>query len=117
MVTASAVPCPDVEMVLARGRFEPAGIGATGAAFVDGLRSRVGGKSVVVYPVNDPASLDFAAAVDGVIDVANTGGDTVAGCPNTKVVVGGYSQGAAVIGYIPEAAIPAGCACLCHMPS
>jgi cutinase len=69
--SASAAPCPDVEVVFARGTFEPPGIGATGEAFVDSLRSQVGGKSVDVYPVNYPASLDFATAADGVVDTHN----------------------------------------------
>src|SRR4051812_3598949 len=68
---AAAAPCPDVEVVFARGTFEPPGIGVTGQAFVDALRSRVGGKSVDVYAVNYPASLDFATAADGVIDASN----------------------------------------------
>jgi cutinase len=106
--SVSAAPCPDVEVVFARGTFEPAGVGATGAAFVDALRSQVGGKSVDMYPVNYPASLDFATAADGVIDAANRVRDIAASCPNTKIVLGGYSQGAAVIGYITEDAIPAG---------
>jgi cutinase len=105
---ASAAPCSDVEVVFARGTFEPPGIGTTGQAFVDSLRSQVGGKSVDVYPVNYPASLDFATAADGVIDASNRVRDIAASCPNTKMVLGGYSQGAAVIGYITADAIPAG---------
>jgi cutinase len=95
-------------VVFARGTFEPPGIGATGQAFVDSLRAQVGGKSLDVYPVNYPASLDFATAADGVIDASNKVRDMAASCPNTKMVLGGYSQGAAVIGYITEDAIPAG---------
>jgi cutinase len=106
--TASAAPCPDIEVVFARGAFEPPGVGLTGQAFVDALRSRVGGKSVDVYPVNYPASLDFATAADGVIDASNKVRNVAASCPNSKMVLGGYSQGAAVIGYITEDAVPAG---------
>jgi cutinase len=106
--SASAAPCPDVEVVFARGTFEPPGIGATGEAFVDSLRSQVGGKSVDVYPVNYPASLDFHTAADGVIDASNKVRDIATSCPNTKMVLGGYSQGAAVIAYITADAIPAG---------
>jgi cutinase len=106
--SASADACPDVEVVFARGTFEPAGIGGTGQAFVDALRSRVSGKSVDVYPVNYPASLDFSTAADGVIDASNKVRDIAANCPNTKMVLGGYSQGAAVIGYITEDAVPTG---------
>jgi cutinase len=105
---ASAAPCPDVEVVFARGTFEPPGIGSTGEAFVDSLRSRVGGKSVGVYPVNYPASLDFQTAADGVIDASNHVRDMTASCPKTKMVLGGYSQGAAVIGYITADAVPPG---------
>lgn len=49
-----------MEVVFARGTFEPPGIGATGEAFVDSLRFKLDGKSVDVYAVNYPASLDFA---------------------------------------------------------
>lgn len=106
--SASAAPCPDVEVVFARGTFEPPGVGATGEAFADSLRSKVGGKSVDVYPVNYPASLDFPTAADGVIDASNKVRDIATSCPNTKMVLGGYSQGAAVIAYITADAIPAG---------
>ena len=105
---ASAVRCPDVQVIFARGTFESAGIGATGEAFVDALRSQVGAKSVDVYPVNYPASLDFATAADGVIDASNKVRDTAASCPHTHMVLGGYSQGAAVIGYITADAMPDG---------
>jgi cutinase-like protein len=108
ITSASAAPCPDVEVVFARGTFEPPGIGTTGQAFVDSLRSEVGGKSVDVYPVNYPASLDFQTAADGVIDASNKVRDMAISCPNTKMVLGGYSQGAAVIGYITADAIPPG---------
>lgn len=105
---ASAAPCPDLEVVFARGTFEPPGVGATGEAFIDSLRSQVGGKSVDVYPVNYPASLDFSTAADGVIDASNKVRDISTNCPNTKTVLGGYSQGAAVIAYITADSIPVG---------
>ena len=105
---APAAPCPDVEVVFARGTFEPPGVGGTGQAFVDALRSKVGGKSVDVYPVNYPASLDFATAADGVIDASNKVESIANTCPNTKIVLGGYSQGAAVAGYITTDSVPPG---------
>lgn len=43
---AFAAACPDVEVVFARATTEPPGIGAVGQAFVDSLRSQVGGKSI-----------------------------------------------------------------------
>lgn len=105
---ASAAPCPDVEVVFARGTMEPPGIGETGQGFVDALSSRIGGRSLGVYPVNYPASLDFPTAVDGVIDEGNHVASMAANCPNTKMVLGGYSQGAAVTGYVTSDRIPDG---------
>ena len=105
---AYAAPCPDVEVVFARGTFEPPGIGATGQAFVDSLRSKAGGRTVDVYAVNYPASFDFATAADGVIDASNRVVTMAANCPETQIVLGGYSQGAAVAAYITEDAIPEG---------
>ena len=108
MPSAGAAPCPAVEAVFARGTFEPEGVGATGQAFVDALRARLGGKSLDVYPVNYPASLDFETAADGVIDASNKVRDVAANCPNTRIVLGGYSQGAAVTAYITSDNMPAG---------
>jgi cutinase len=106
--SASAAPCPDIEVVFARGTFEPPGVGGTGQAFVDALRAKVGGKSLDVYPVNYPASLDFSTAADGFIDASNKIQDVATTCPNTKMVLGGYSQGAAVMAYATEDAVPSG---------
>ena len=49
---AAAGPCPDVEVVFARGTDEPPGVGPTGQAFVDSLRSKAPGRSVGIYAVN-----------------------------------------------------------------
>jgi cutinase len=106
--TASAAPCPDVELVFARGTFEPPGVGGTGEAFVDSLRSKLRGKSLDVYPVAYPASLDFQTAADGVIDASNKVQAVAAECPDTKIVLGGFSQGAAVAGYLTADSVPAG---------
>jgi cutinase len=105
---AAADPCPDVQVVFARGTFEPAGVGSVGRAFVDSVRAKAPGKSVEEYAVNYPASLDFATAADGVVDASNKVRATAAACPNTKVVLGGYSQGAAVAAYITADAVPQG---------
>jgi cutinase len=100
--------CPDVEVVFARGTFEAPGVGDTGQAFVDALNSHLGGRAVKVYAVDYPASLDFDDAAQGVIDASNKVESIVATCPHTKIVIGGYSQGAAVAGYTTSDAVPAG---------
>lgn len=106
--SASAAACPDVEVLFARGTTEPPGVGETGQAFVDALSSRIRGRSLGVYAIDYPASLDFPTAADGVIDAGNHVRSMAASCPNTQMVLGGYSQGAAVIGYLTADAIPAG---------
>jgi cutinase len=100
--------CAAVEVVFARGTFEAPGVGATGQAFVDALTARLPGKAVDVYGVNYPASLNFGQAVDGITDASNKIQSIVAQCPATKIVIGGYSQGAAVAGYTTASAVPAG---------
>ena len=105
---ASAQGCPDVEVVFARGTGDPPGVGPTGQAFVDALRSRVGGRSFEVYPVNYPATEQWATGLDGIRDAGAHVVSTANSCPNTKMVLGGYSQGAAVTGFVTSAAVPDG---------
>ncbi|WP_135456071.1 cutinase family protein [Mycobacterium sp. DL99] len=100
--------CADVEVVFARGTNEAPGVGATGQAFVDALSADLPGKTVDVYGVNYPASLNFGQAADGVADASNRIQSVAANCPATKIVLGGYSQGAAVAGYTTAGSVPAG---------
>jgi cutinase len=115
ITSAAAPPCPDVEAVFARGTGEPPGVGGIGEPFVDSLRSAIGAKSLDVYPVNYEASSDFGdriqfaqSVVDGIKDASGHIEATAANCPKTRIVLGGYSQGAAVAGFVTSASIPAG---------
>lgn len=95
---AEAAPCPHVEVVFARGTTEPPGVGGIGQAFVDSVRSQVRGRSVGVYAVNYPASNDFSrSAPAGSDDMSAHVQTMAANCPSTRMVLGGYSQGAAVV--------------------
>lgn len=94
---AQALECPDVELVFARGTSEPVGIGRVGQALSDQLAASIGGRSLGVYGVNYPASYDFLAAADGAADATNRMAAVAQNCPNTRFVLGGYSQGAAVV--------------------
>jgi len=112
---SSAQPCPDVEAVFARGTSEPPGVGGIGEPFVDELRAAIGPKSLDVYPVNYEASSDFSdriqfaqSVVDGIKDATSHIEATAANCPKTRIVLGGYSQGAAVAGFVTSASIPQG---------
>jgi cutinase len=106
--SVSAARCTEVEVVFARGTGEAPGVGEVGQAFVDSLRSKVGGQSLGVYGVSYPASMDFPRAMDGIDDAGNHVEHMAATCPNTKMVLGGFSQGAAVMGFVTSAAIPDG---------
>ncbi|QIV84475.1 cutinase family protein [Mycolicibacterium frederiksbergense] len=112
---ASAEPCPDVEVVFARGTAEAPGVGGTGQAFVDAFRAQTPGKTVSVYPVNYPASDNFGDriafgqnVVDGVRDAGSHIEATAAACPDTRIVLGGFSQGAVVAGYVTADSVPDG---------
>jgi cutinase len=106
--SAAAQPCPDVQVVFARGTDEPPGLGATGQAFADTLRSRVGTRSFDVYPVNYPASHEWETGVDGIRDAGAHVVSMAHDCPNTKMVLGGFSQGAAVMGFVTSSSVPDG---------
>jgi hypothetical protein len=95
-------------VLFARGTGEDPGVGPTGQAFVDNLRQRVGGRSFDVYPVNYPATNDWGTGVDGIKDAGFHVESMARNCPNTKMVLGGYSQGAAVMGFVTSAAVPDG---------
>jgi cutinase len=112
---ASADPCPDVEVVFARGTGEAPGVGGVGQAFVDAVRAKAGNRSVGVYAVNYAASGDFndrmgvvRTVSDGVRDEIGHVESMAANCPNTRMVLGGYSQGAAVTGFTTAPVAPAG---------
>jgi len=115
MPVAAAQPCPDVEAVFARGTGEPVGVGGIGEPFVDELRTAISPRSLNVYPVNYEASGNFSDRIefaqsflDGVKDASSHIEATAANCPKTRIVLGGYSQGAAVAGAVTSASVPAG---------
>jgi cutinase len=100
--------CPAVEVVFARGTFDAPGVGATGQAFVDALNARLPGKTVDVYGVAYPASLEFGRAAEGIVDASHKIEAIATSCPATNIVLGGYSQGAGVAGYTTADTVPEG---------
>src|ERR1700730_1051905 len=88
--SAAVDPCSDVKVVFARGTNDAPGLGRPGQAFADTLTGLLAGRTVSTYGVNYPASYDFLTAADYSSSV-------VVQCPATRIVLGGYSQGAAVV--------------------
>lgn len=97
-------PCPDEEGVVARGTGEPPGVGATGPTVIDALRSRAGARPLRVYPASDRPATGPGGLRDAGAHVVSTAGSS----PQTKMVCGGYSPGAAVMGTVTPAALPEG---------
>ena len=104
LIPAASAACPDAEVVFARGRQEPPGVGAVGDALVNALRSKVG-LSVGVYGVNYPADL---SASSGANDIRAHVQSMAGTCPNTRMVLGGYSLGATAADLVTRAKLPPG---------
>ena len=87
--------------MFARATTEPPGVGEVGETFVDSLRSQVAGRSVGVYAVDYPATDDFASSASiGANDARAHVQSMATTCPNARIVLAGYSQGALVIDLI-----------------
>ena len=89
---AGAASCPDAELIFARGRMESPGAGQIGTALAQSLRSKTG-KNVALYAVKYPADTQIDI---GANDMSARVQHMAATCPDTRLVLGGYSLGAAV---------------------
>jgi cutinase len=104
LIPSASAACPDAEVVFARGRQEPPGVGAVGDALVASLRSKVR-LSVGVYGVNWPADVDV---ISGASDMTAHVQSMAASCPNTRMVLGGYSLGATAADLAIRGGLPPG---------
>jgi trehalose dimycolate hydrolase len=94
---AGAEGCPDVQLIFARGTAEPPGLGAVGDALFAALRPALGSRNVDNYAVNYPASYNFLTTGDAANDARNHIAWMADQCPATRLVLGGFSQGAAAV--------------------
>ena len=90
-IPKATAACPGAEVVFARGREEPPGLGQVGDALVASLRSKTQ-LPVGAYGVNYPADI---SAAKGANDMSAHVQSMAKSCPNTREVLGGYSLGAA----------------------
>ncbi|CBG74857.1 MULTISPECIES: cutinase family protein [Streptomyces] len=96
--TATAAACTDIDVVSARGTFEPGTLGfIVGDPVYAALQKKVAGKSLSSYKVNYPADLSPTSAAQGNADLVNHVRSQAASCPNQRFVLVGYSQGANVV--------------------
>ncbi|KAF4309168.1 putative cutinase [Botryosphaeria dothidea] len=99
-VTSGA--CKPITYIFARGTTETGNLGTTvGPALQQKLEQALGADKVATQGVNYPA--DFSGAVQGSISPKTAAGSTncaqlvkqaVSSCPDTQIVLAGYSQGA-----------------------
>ena len=102
--SASAASCPAVEVVFARGRLESPGVGVLGNAFINALRSK-SNKNIGVYAVKYPADNEIDV---GANDMSGHIQYMAGNCPNTRLVLGGYSLGAGVTNRVLNDPLPQG---------
>jgi cutinase len=101
--TATAQSCPQVELIFARGRIESPGAGVIGNALVSALRNKTD-KDIDLYSVQYPADTEIDV---GANDMSGRIQDMAGRCPDTRLVLGGYSLGAAVTDVVLAAPISA----------
>jgi cutinase len=96
--SASAAACSDIDVVAARGTFEPGTLGViVGDPVYSALQKKITGRSLTSYKVNYPADLSLTSAAQGNTDLVNHVNSQAAACPNQRFILVGYSQGANVV--------------------
>lgn len=104
---ADAAGCADVHLLFARGTQEAGGlVGNTGQAMHRSLAARFPGKDVRVSAVHYRASGEFQKGTEflktvsaGVRSAQNQARQIAQKCPETAIVLGGYSQGGVIVTY------------------
>jgi cutinase len=96
--TATAATCADIDVVAARGTFEPGTLGLiVGDPVYSALQKKLPGKNLSSYKVNYPADLSLTSAAQGNADLVDHVKSQAVACPNQRFVLVGYSQGANVV--------------------
>jgi cutinase len=95
---AAAAPCSDIDVVAARGTFEPGTLGLiVGDPVYSAIQRGLTGKSTTSYRVNYPADLSPTSPTQGNVDLVNHVKSQASSCPAQRFVLVGYSQGANVV--------------------
>ena len=97
--SASAASCAAIDVVVARGTFEPGTLGSiVGDPVYADIQQDLSSTTTSSYPVNYPANLDEPASVQaGNTDLVNHLNSQAAACPSQRFILVGYSQGANVV--------------------
>ncbi|RFU30882.1 hypothetical protein B7463_g5434, partial [Scytalidium lignicola] len=94
--------CTPYTVIFARGTSEPGNVGLiVGPPFFEALTSLVGSSALTIQGVNN-----YAASIAGYLEGGDPNGSAemasqiksaVASCPDTKLIVSGYSQGGQIV--------------------
>lgn len=96
--SAAAAACSDIDVVAARGTFEPGTLGfIVGDPVFSALQRKLTGRNLSSYKVNYPADLSLTSAAQGNADLVNHVNSQASACPNQRFILVGYSQGANVV--------------------
>ena len=96
--SATAAACSDIDVVAARGTFEPGTLGfIVGDPVFSALQKQLTGRNLSSYRVNYPADLSPTSAAQGNADLVNHVKSQASTCPNQRFILVGYSQGANVV--------------------
>jgi len=93
---STGTSCPDVNVVFARGTLELPGLGIVGTPFASAVSADLPHLTVTDYAVNYTADITQDSAGPGATDMSEHIISVAAQCPNTRFIIGGYSQGATV---------------------
>ena len=98
LTDVAGVDCKPITVIFARGTFELGNVGAfVGPPFFNNLDDLIGANNIAVQGVDYPASLvGYLEGGDpgGAKTTANLLNQAASDCPNTQIVLSGYSQGA-----------------------
>ncbi|KAH9209030.1 putative cutinase [Leptodontidium sp. 2 PMI_412] len=94
-------PCAQMTIIFARGTTEPGNMGVfAGPQLVQAVQTAMPGTSINVQGVNYTATIQGYLAgggTDGTTSMTNFVNQALTTCPDTKVVMSGYSQGGQVV--------------------
>ncbi|KAI6840773.1 hypothetical protein KC367_g4254 [Hortaea werneckii] len=94
--------CAPVTFIFARGSTETGNMGSTvGPALAKALISALGSDRVAIQGVEYPATIEsnISMGSEGGPEMAKLAQQALSNCPNTKIALSGYSQGATVTHY------------------
>lgn len=110
LTTVAGVGCKPITVIFARGTIELGNVGElVGPPFFNDLDDLIGADNIAVQGVDYPATIEgYLAGGDpgGALTTADLLNQAASNCPDTQIVLSGYSQGAMEV-HLGEAMVAA----------